>query len=184
MELTGTYIISQFFTIIMYTLLGTTYFTRNRSKILFLSILSNSSCGIAYLLLGAWSGLAMCLIAIFRESVNIIEEKKNGKRDYINKFDIIFLIILYTLCVISAILTFNGILSLVSIIATMIYTYSIWQKNPIIYKICGFPVGLLWIIYNIHVKSLFGVILEGTILICSISGYYLENKKNKKHCTF
>lgn len=181
MELTITYILSQLFTIIMYTLLGITYYTKDRTKILFLSILSNTSCGIAYLLLGAWSGLSMCLIAVSRELVNIIDEKKNGKRDYINKFDIVFLIILYTLCIISAILTFEGLLSLVSIIATMIYTYSIWQKNPTIYKICGVPVGILWVIYNLYVKSIFGVILEATVLICSISGYYLDYKKNKQH---
>ena len=66
MELTITYILSQLFTIIMYTLLGITYYTKDRTKILFLSILSNTSCGIAYLLLGAWGGLSMCLIAVSR----------------------------------------------------------------------------------------------------------------------
>lgn len=35
MELTITYILSQLFTIIMYTLLGITYYTKDRTKILF-----------------------------------------------------------------------------------------------------------------------------------------------------
>ena len=170
------YILSQIFTIIMYSLLGVTYYVKDRKKILIISIISNTSCGIAYLLLGAWSGVAMCILAVFREVVNIIDEKKNGKRDYINTFDIYFLIFLYVLCIISAILTFEGFLSLLSIFATMLYTYSIWQKNTKVYKICGIPIGILWITYNAYVKSLFGIILESIILICSISGYIIERK--------
>jgi hypothetical protein len=179
MELTVTYILSQVFTIIMYALLGVTYYTKERKKILIISILSNASCGIAYVLLQAWSGFAMCLLAIFRESVNLFEEKKNGKRDYINKFDIVFLIILYAICIISAVFTYEGFLSLLSIIATMIYTFAICQKSTKVYKICGIPISTLWIIYNAYVKSIFGVILESIILICSITGYILEARKKK-----
>ena len=139
MEWTMTYILSQVFTIIMYALLGVTYYTKNRTKILIISFLSNLSQGIAYILLNAWSGALMCGLAMFRETVNLLEEKKNGKRDYINRFDIVFLIILYIICIISAIFTYEGLLSLFSIIATMVYTYSIWQKSTKVYKICGIP---------------------------------------------
>lgn len=175
-----TYILSQVFTIIMYSVLGVTYYVKDRTKILILSIISNTSCGIAYLLLHGWSGVAMCILAVFRETVNIIDEKKNGKRDYINSFDVIFLIFLYLLCIISAVYTYEGFLSLLSVFATMIYTFSIWQKNTTVYKICGIPIGILWIVYNLYVKSLFGIILESIILVCSILGYILATRNKEE----
>ena len=62
----------------------------------------------------------------------------------------------------------------------MVYTYSIWQKSTKVYKICGIPIGILWIIYNTYVKSILGIILESIILICSITGYILEIKRKNE----
>ena len=61
----------------------------------------------------------------------------------------------------------------------MIYTYSVWQKKTIVYKLCGIPVGILWVLYNLYVKSLFGVILEAILLISSVIGYRLEKNSSK-----
>ena len=82
--------------------------------------------------------------------------------------------------IISTVFTYDGYLSLLSVFATMIYTYSVWQKKTIVYKLLGIPVGVLWILYNIYVKSIFGVILESILLIASITGYIAElsGKKN------
>ena len=91
-----------------------------------------------------------------------------------------FLIFLYILCIISAVYTYEGFLSLLSVFATMIYTFSIWQKNTTVYKICGIPIGILWIAYNLYVKSLFGIILESIILVCSILGYILATRNKEE----
>ena len=82
--------------------------------------------------------------------------------------------------IISTVFTYDGLLSLLSVIATMTYTYSVWQKKTNVYKFLGIPVGILWILYNIYVKSIFGVILESILLIASITGYLVEVKKQKK----
>ena len=179
MELTVTYVLSQVFTILMYALLGLTYYAKDRKKVLILSFISVIANGIAYVFLSAWSGLAMCILALIRNIIFLVDEKKNGKRDKINKFDIIILIILCFISIISAILTYEGFLSLLSIFATMLYTVSVWQKKTNIYKLLGIPVGILWILYNIYIMSIFGIILESILLICSSTGYILEIKKNK-----
>ena len=76
MELNQTYIISQVCTIIMYALLGATYQVKSKRKILILSLLANSFHGIAYILINAKSGLAMCILAIIRDlSMVIIADK-------------------------------------------------------------------------------------------------------------
>ncbi len=174
-----TYILSQVFTIINYALLGVTYYAKDRKKILVIGFLSIIANAIAYILLNAWTGVAMCVVALIRNIIFWIDEKKNGKRETINKKDIIILVILYSTIVVSTIFTYDGFLSLLSVFATSTYTFSVWQKKTNVYKLLGIPVGILWILYNIYVKSIFGIILESILLICSISGYLLERKKCK-----
>lgn len=177
MEWSLIYILSQVFTVVTYGLLGATYYAKDRKKILILSFLSLIANGIAYLLLNAWSGLAMCAVALIRNIIFLIDEKKNGKREEITKKDIIILVVLYIISVVSAIFTYEGFLSLLSVIATMLYTFSVWQKKTNVYKLLGIPIGILWIAYNIYVMSIFGIILETILLICSTTGYFLEIKK-------
>jgi len=179
MEFTFTYILSQILTILMYILLAITYQIKNRKYILALSIFSQVLQGGAYLLLNAYTALAMCIIAVIRDTISIIDDNKNGKRDRINKKDIIIFIILNVLIVIATIITWDSWYSLLSAVATMIFTYSIWQKNVKIYKVLGIPVGLLWIIYNFIYKSIFGVILETFLLIASIRGVVTMYRKMK-----
>lgn len=180
MEWSVTYVLSQVFTIIMYVLLAVTYYAKDRKKVLVISFLSIIANGIAYIFLSAWTGLAMCIVALIRNIIFLIDEKKNGKRENINKIDIIILILLIAILIVSAVLTYDGFLSLLSVFATTLYTISVWQKKTKIYKLLGIPVGILWVVYHIYIMSLFGTILEGILLICSTTGYILEIKKNNK----
>lgn len=180
MELTTTYILSQVFTILMYVLLAITYYVKNRKTVLVISFLSLIANAIAYILLEAYTGLAMCVIALIRNIYFLVDEKKNGKREEIVRKDVIVLIVLYVVTAISTYFTYEGFLSLLSVFATMIYTYSVWQKKTIVYKFCGIPVGILWVLYNLYVKSVFGVILEAILLISSMIGYRLEMKSLEK----
>lgn len=171
------YILSQVFTIIMYVLMAITYYMKNRKAILMVSFASLVANVMAYILLNAWSGLAMCMVAMLRNIIFLVDEKRNGKRDEISQKDIVILVILYMISGISAILTYEGFFSLLSVFATMIYTYSVWQKKTEVYKFCGIPVGILWILYNFYVKSIFGVVLEAVLLANSIVGYQLEKRR-------
>ena len=177
MNLGVTYIMSQVFTIIMYIFSGFSYYAKNRKRVLILNFMSLISVSIAYILLQAWTGLAMNIVAIIRNIIFLIDEKKNGIRDKNTKTDIAILIILYTIIIISTIFTYNGLLSLASVIATCIYTFSVWQKNVKLYKFLGIFVETFWIIYNIYIKSIFGIILEAVVLICAITGYIKEIRK-------
>ena len=177
MELTPIYIASQVFTILMYILLATTYYVKERKKVLIINFLATISIGLAYILLDAWTGFAMCIVGIVRNIIFILDEKKNGKRENINKTDIIILVVLYSISIISVIFTYDGIFSLLSVAATMLYTYSVWQKDIKRYKLLGMPTGILWILYNTYIMSIFGIVLESVLLICSVIGYILEKRK-------
>lgn len=175
-----TYIVSQIFTIIMYVLLAATYFTKSKRAIVVISGASLIANIIAYVLLGAWTGLAMCIVCLFRNLYILWDEKKYGKSEKIRKKDVVFLIIVYIAIIIATLFTYEGFLSLLSVFATSLYTYSIWQKKTKVYKFCGLPVGILWIAYNAYVQSLFGVILESALLVASVIGFIAEVRKSKK----
>lgn len=164
----------------MYALLAWTYFLKDKRKIVIVSVASLIANVIAYVLLGAWTGLAMCIVALLRNFYILWDEKKYGKRETNEKHDYIFLVIVYLSIILATIPTYEGFLSLLSVFATAVYTYSIWQKSTKVYKFCGIPVGILWIAYNAYVKSIFGVILEGILLITSIAGYITEVKSSQK----
>lgn len=179
MELTLEYILSQVFIIISYLLLMLSYQAKSRKNILVLSNISIVANGISYVFLQAYTGLAMCFVALFRNIIFMIDEKRNGKSEEISKKDIIILAVLYLISLVSTVFTYDGFLSLLSVFATMLYTYSVWQKKTTIYKILGLPIGILWIAYNIYIMSIFGIILETILTISAIYGYFKE-KKNKQ----
>ncbi len=179
MEISITYIISQIFTILTYGLLAISYYGKSRKNVLIISFLSVAANTIAYILLNAYTGVAMCIVALIRNIIFLIDERRNGESDKIYKKDIVILIILFGISIISSIFTYNGFYSLLVVFGTMIYTYSVWQKKTSVYKILGIPTEFLFVLYNIYIKSIFGVIAETILMICSITGYILEIKKNK-----
>ena len=174
MELTLEYILSQVFIIISYLFLVLSYQAKTRKTILTYSFVSLIANGISYVFLQAYTGLAMCFVALFRNIIFMVDEKKNGKSEEISKKDIVILAVLYLISLVSTVFTYDGFLSLLSVFATMLYTYSVWQKKTTIYKILGLPIGILWIAYNIYIMSIFGIILESILTISAIYGYYKE----------
>ena len=172
------YSLSQVFIIFNYIFLGISYQSKDHKKILYLNIASLSCAGLSYICLSAYTGLAMEIISIFRNIVFLINEEKNGKTKHISKNEIYLLIVIYILIIISTIFTYDGFLSLMSVFATALYTYSVWQKNTKLYKLLGIPVSIIWLIYNIYIKSIFGIILEIILILAEIIGVIREGKKD------
>lgn len=177
----NTYLLSQFFVILSYLLLATTYLKTKRKSILFIGICSLVASEISYFLLGAYTGVAMVAVAIIRNIIFYIDETKNGKSNKITSKDIIILIILYLITLCSAIYTYDGIMSIFSVLETVIYTYAVWQKSPKVYKYLGIPNSISVIIYQAYIKSIFGIILEAIILISEIIGILLDRRKTKTY---
>lgn len=176
-----TYILSQIFIIISYILLLFTYQSKSRKNILIFNFVSLIATGLSYAFLSAYSGLTMVFVAIIRNIIFYIDEKKNGKSSKNNTKDYIILAILYLISIIFAILTYKGILSMMSVFATMLYTFSVWQKNTKVYKLLGTPVETIGIVYNIYIFSIFGIILETIVAISTVIGYLRESSnKNEK----
>ena len=179
MEFTKTYILSQVIIIIVHVFFALTYCVKNRKLILAFSFISNFLNSIAFILLGAYTSAAMCAISIFRDILFILNEKKYGKSDKITKRDVALLALIYGISIISIILTFRGFWTLMYTAASMIYTYSIWQKNNALYRFLGIPINLISICDSIYIKSIFGVVLQCVVLITSTLGFISYIKENK-----
>lgn len=176
MEITPIYILSQIFIILNYVFLVITYQLKKKEKILLFNIAAQTSAGLSYICLGAYTGLAMTIVSIIRNIVFIVNEKKNGVSEKTTPNEILMLLVIFALIATLSVITFNGFLSLMSVFATMLYTFSVWQKNTKIYKILGIPVSILWISYNIYIGSIFGIILEIILMISAIIGFVKEVK--------
>lgn len=184
MEITTQYILSQITTIFVYIFLSLTYCVKNRKLILAFSFTSNFLNAIAFILLGAYTSAAMCAISIFRDIIFMIDEKINGKSDKITKKDVAILLLIYGISIMSIIATFKGFSTLMYAAGSMLYTFSIWQKNNKLYRFLGIPTTILVICDSIIIKSIFGVILQSIVLITSIVGFFShKEEKNLQDCS-
>lgn len=178
-ELTTQYIASQIVTIFVYVFLSATYCIKSRKIIIVCSFISNFLNAIAFLLLNAYTSSLMCCISIFRDILFMIDEKINGKSNVITKKDYVLLGVVYGLSLISIAFTFKGWMSLIYTAGSMLYTYSIWQKNTNVYRFLGIVVTLIVICDSIYIKSVFGVLLQCVVLCASTAGY-ISNKRTVK----
>lgn len=172
--LTITYILSQIFAIIYYIMFAITYYMKNKKTILVLGVISIFIHSISYALLGGWTAVAMGIVAVIRNIIFIYEEKKNKKNIFI-------LYTLFLITIVSGIFTYDGIISILPVLGTILYTYSIWQSNVKQYKLIGFITDVFLVIYNIYIKSIFGIIAEFILAICSSHGYLIDLKNDKNN---
>ena len=160
------YIISQIFVIIQYIFIITTYQVKTKKQIIIFNTLSAISAIISFLCLKAYSGCMMSCVSIFRNLLFFDMKEK----------DKIKLIIVLTILLILTIFTYNGPLSLMPSIGTLLYTLSVWQNDTKIYKKYGIFIELSWLLYFIYINSIFGIILEGISFISVIIGLKKEEK--------
>ena len=180
MEITVIYIISQIITVAYFGVLTLSYLLQNRLKILVTNFIAHIGQTISMAMLNGYTGAAMSLIMTIRDLVLLVQEKRKIKgRKVSEKFDLIVLVVTVIVVIFLTVFTYNGFLSLMSVIATLITTVSFWQKNVKTYKILGIRANILWLIYNTFIMSIMGVVLESILLIASIIGYIKDSKNEK-----
>ena len=174
------YILSQIITVLYYGILSLSYLLKDRNKILTANFVAHIGQTSAMAMLNGYTGAAMSAIMMARDLILLIQDKQKAKGKTINeRFDVAVLIITIALVIVLTIFTYNGLLSLLSVVATLITTFALWQKDVKRYKILGVVAGILWLAYNIFINSIMGIILEIILVISSIIGCIKEFKKSK-----
>ncbi|MCR5186344.1 MAG: YgjV family protein [Clostridia bacterium] len=177
---TKEYILSQIFAVALYLFLCTSYFLKSRKKILIFNIIAHVFQAASLLLLGGMTGMAMAIFLIFRDSFLALDEK-NRNLEKTNKRDNVIFVIFIAIIVALTFFTYNGPSSLLSVFATLVSTFAIWQKSTRIYKLLGMPISFTWLIYNITLRSIFATILEFILLISTIVGYLKDKVASKSN---
>ena len=166
------YILAQIIGFIAFFVSLIAYHRKDKKNILINMITANIINLFHYLLLGAYSGCITKLLAIFRDCFIIFKKNCNN---FLNYFYLIFFIILY---VIASIFTFNGILSILPLLAALIYTIFIWNGNELRLKKIAFICYFIWLIYNIFVMSISGIVSN----VISIVSTLIAIKNEKRRC--
>lgn len=169
MELTVAYIFSQILVVLYYLIYSGTFHLKEKNKILLLGSCATILSAVSYFLLQAYTGIAMCLVAIIR---NIWFSKSKSKKS---------LIIIYLITILLSVFSYQNIFSILNILATIIYTYSLWQESTKKYKLLGILVNGFMIVYDTYIKSVMGVFFMIISFISSIIGYYKENSKKQEN---
>ena len=86
---------------------------------------------------------------------------------------------MFIIYLVSGILTYKNIYSILPIIAAMIYLYFVWNGNELKVKRCAFYCYFLWLIYNICVFSIAGITSNIVSIISTFIAVYNEKRANK-----
>lgn len=133
-----------------------------------MQVIANGIYGIEYLLLGAFSAASMNFLSFLRLLVYYFYTSLNIKMPKWILFVFIALVLLF------GIITYDGLISLLPIIITVLYTYAFWQNNLNVARIIYIVAAIIWIYYNYEVGAYVGIIgnaLEITTELISLIKY-------------
>lgn len=166
-------LVSELFGTIALIIYAISFQATNRKKLLKLLITCNIFYLLQYLMLNSYSAVFACVIGVSRSLIFSIYEKQNKKPDYL------ILIILISLAIFSGFISYNGIISLIPIMSSILCTISVWQSDMKVYGILNLIASSSWIIYNIVVGAYVGIISGIVEIISEISCIIKSNKVKK-----
>ena len=168
-EWTPRYISSQIVALIVYSLLVITFFYKKRKGILYISTASVFLQIPMFLLQDAWSAAAMSCIVLCRNIYMMIVYKETESEETTKEDKRAGLIIL-TAIIICAYFTYEGFGSMLAVVGTLIFTYSLYQKNVFAYKWLNIICCLVWLFYSIYIFSIVQIIFEVILTISAVAG--------------
>lgn len=129
------------------------YQQNKRKNILGCMVLSATLFAIHYIILGAYTGAIMNILAATRSVVFMNNTKKWAK----SKVWVVVFMIIYT---VACIATWDKWYSVLPLIAMLLTTISNWFKSEKKIRFLTFPSSPCWLVYNILNNSVAGIITE------------------------
>ena len=164
--------VAQLFGIIALVVLVMSFQKDKKGTLLKYQIFSSLLFALQYLFLNAISGCLMNLMSLIR---NFIYKKFN------DKIPIIYLILIIICMIILSLMSYKGIISLLPTFAVILYSVALWQKNLTITRIIEIISCSLYIIYNIKVLAISGLISTFIEMFSAIIAIYkFDIKKTKQ----
>ena len=169
------FIIAQICGLIAFVIVVLSVHFKSKESIVMCVILANLIMSVEYFLLNAITGAVVAILCTVRCIVFYVYKKKNLKPSLIT------LIIFEIVTIVTGIISWQNIWSLLPIFAALIYTYGLWQDNVTVIRITTGIVGLNWTIYDLVVKAFVGAIQDLSQFISAMVSLYRERKSNIKN---
>ncbi len=150
---------------------------KSKLKLLLFKLIADACWVVHYFILGALGGVIPNLVGIFRE----ICFSKREKSKFFSKIYIpIFFI---SINLILGFFTFKEPINIIPIVASMLATIALWQKNPKLTKYLLLPVCLTFFAYDLLINpmSITGAINESSSIVSIV--LYLIKEKTKMNQT-
>jgi len=145
-------------------------------KTLFLILLGNFATAVGYLCGGnAINGSISCFLGTLQTGINFCFDSKNKP---IPKW----LVVIYALSFIGVNIWVGGVtlLSILTILACLTFIMGIIQKNGAKYRFWTILNCVLWALYDIFSGAYNGLIAHLTVLIFTVTGMIINDRKAKK----
>lgn len=172
----GEHLVGNIFAFVGLVLSFVIFQQKSRGNLLIWKFIADIAWCLSYLFLEAYSGLAICIIALARSVVFYFRDKK--KWAAWKGWPVVFICI----AIASTALTWHGTISLLTCAASIIAIISFWIGIPQISRYMGIPVSALMFTYDAFVFSYMGLVNETFTVISCIIGtvrYYAAKKKEK-----
>ena len=126
-------------------------------------------------IINAITGAFLSIINFVRTFI-FMQSDKISKKNYI-----LVLIVFEGIVVINCFYTWNGFISILPTIGTIIRTYCLWQTNMKLVRISGVTTGVLYGLYYSYYQSWFLVMGDMILLLTSIMSIYKNDVKDRCH---
>ena len=125
-------------------------------------------------IISAYTGAVLSIINFIRTFI-FINKNKINKRIYF------FILIFFEgIIIINCVFTWNGLISLLPTIGSIIRTYCLWQSNMRLVRISGITTGIFYGTYYIFYQSWFMVLGDLILLLVGIYAVYKNDLKTIK----
>ena len=125
-------------------------------------------------IIGAITGAFLSIMNFIRTFI-FIQSEKISKKIYV-----LVLMIFEGIIIVNCIYTWNGYISLLPTIGSIIRTYCLWQTNMKLVRISGITTGIFYGLYYSYYHSWFLVMGDMILLLTSMMSIYKNDVKNKK----
>lgn len=166
------FIVAQIFGAFALTILIISLQKNSKTKLLLYQSISSLLYALQYLFLNAYTGCFMNLICMIR---NMIFNRHSKKRP-----PVYWLIITIVLMIFFSSLSYTGIISFLPMIAVILYSIALWHGNLTVIRTTEIISCSLYILYNIKVLAITGLIATIIELVGAIITVYKFDIKKKK----
>ena len=156
------FVISQIIGLAGFAVYAFSFWQKDRRKILFFAVIECFLHAIHYFLLGALTGAFLNIIGMARSGSFIYKDKNKFMKT--NTLLYVFL----GIYIVNAIFTWEGFITLLPTIGSMIICITAWQNNTKNIRRYAVVVQILWLIYGIYCGSYIVVASEVALMISTI----------------